>query len=215
MALSTSAPLSSALLASVPSDHPSSLLPSGLASSSGFCAGALGALVLRSAPRGAEVRPLWCAVPTAALWWLSALLVPPRWLPLALLVAWLGVVLSAVDFRHRRLPDVVTLPAYPLVGLALWWAGADLWRAAAGAALFLGFHLGVRLLAPSAMGGGDVKLAGPVGAVLASVSWWALPVGAVVASAVTLAVAAVRRTGGAPHGPGLLVAAWLAVLSTG
>lgn len=182
---------------------------------SGFCAGVLGARFLRRLPRGAVVHWAWCAVPTAALWWLSALLVPPRWLPLALLVAWLGVVLSAVDLRHRRLPDAVTLPAYPLVCLALWWAGADPWRAAAGGVLFLTCHLAVRLVAPSALGGGDVKLAGSVGAVLASVSWWALPVGAVVASAVTLALAPWRRAGGVPHGPGMLAAAWLAVASAG
>jgi leader peptidase (prepilin peptidase)/N-methyltransferase len=165
------------------------------------------------------VHPLWCAVPAAGLWWLSAVLVPPRWLPLALLVAWLGVVLSVVDFRHRRLPDAVTLPAWPLVGAALWWAGADPWRAVAGAALLFAFHLAVRLLAPGAMGGGDVKLAGPVGAVLASVSWWALPAGVVAASATTLVVALAlpprRRAGGVPHGPGLLTAAWLAVASAG
>ncbi|QFZ22097.1 prepilin peptidase [Saccharothrix syringae] len=182
---------------------------------SGFCTGVLGARFLRFAPRGAVVRPLWCAAPVAVLWWLSALLVPPEWLPLALLLAWLGVLLSAVDLRHRRLPDVLTLPAWPLVGAALWWAGAEPRRALAGGAVFFAGHLVVRLVAPSAMGGGDVKLAAPVGAVLASVSWLALPAGAAVASAVTLALALRRRAGGVPYGPGLLTAAWLAVASAG
>ncbi|MGM1059996.1 prepilin peptidase [Saccharothrix sp. Mg75] len=168
---------------------------------------------LRPARRATEVHRPACAALTVALWWPTALLVPPRWLPVALLVAWLGVLLSMLDFRHRRLPDAVTLPAYPLLGLALWWAGADPGRVLAGAAVFFAFHLAVRLLAPSAMGGGDVKLAGALGAVLAPVSWWALPAALVLSCAVTLALAPWFRTGGVPHGPGLLTATWLVVVS--
>ncbi|WP_367137689.1 prepilin peptidase [Saccharothrix sp. HUAS TT1] len=175
---------------------------------SGFLAGALGALLLRRLPRGADVHPLWCAAPTAVLWFTAWALAPPHLLPVSLLLAWLGVLLVVTDLRCRRLPDALTLPAYPAVGVALWLGGADLWRAAAGCLLFGGCHLAVRLLSPSAMGGGDVKLAGPLGAVLASVSWTALPAAAVLASAVTLALGLRWRSGGVPHGPGLLAATW-------
>ncbi|MEV8442274.1 A24 family peptidase [Actinosynnema sp. NPDC051121] len=182
---------------------------------SGFLAGAAGAGLLRRLPRGADVGWLWCAVPTAVLWFVAWALAPPSWLPVPLLLAWLGVLLTVTDLRHRRLPDALTLPAYPAVGVTLWLCDADLWRAVVGCALFGGFHLLVRLLAPSAMGGGDVKLAGPLGAVLASVSWSALPLAAVLASAVTLVLGLWWRGGGLPHGPGLLAATWVVAVSAG
>ncbi|ONI90308.1 prepilin peptidase [Saccharothrix sp. ALI-22-I] len=182
---------------------------------SGFLAGALGAGLLRHLPRGANVGWLWCAVPTAALWFVAWALAPPHWLPVPLLLAWLGVLLVATDLRHQRLPDALTLPAYPAIGLALWLCGADLGRALAGCVLFGGFHLLIRLLVPSAMGGGDVKLAGSLGAVLASVSWLALPVGALLASTITLFVGLWWRPDGVPHGPGLLAGTWLVAVSAG
>jgi leader peptidase (prepilin peptidase) / N-methyltransferase len=182
---------------------------------SGFLAGALGAQLLRLLPRGANVRLLWCAVPTAVLWFVAWALAPPRWLPVPLLLSWLGVLLVVTDLRHRRLPDALTLPAYPAVGVTLWLCGADLWRALAGCLLFGGFHLLVHVLARSAMGGGDVKLAGPLGAVLASVSWLALPVGALLAGAITLLLSLWQPTDTVPHGPGLLAATWLVAVSAG
>ncbi|GAB3009749.1 prepilin peptidase [Saccharothrix stipae] len=182
---------------------------------SGFVAGAVGAGLLRRLPRGADVHWLWCAAPTAVLWFVAWALAPPRWLPVPLLVAWLGVLLTVTDLRHRRLPDALTLPAYPAIGVALWLCGADLWRALAGCLLFGGFHLLVRLVAPAAMGGGDVKLAGSLGAVLASVSWLALPVGALLASALTLVLGRWWPDDGIPHGPGLVAATWLVAVSAG
>jgi leader peptidase (prepilin peptidase) / N-methyltransferase len=180
---------------------------------SGLVAGVLGARLLRVIPRGAEVGWSWCAVPVAVLWCVAGVLdVPPRWLPVPLVLGWLGVLLAVTDFRHRRLPDALTLPAYPVVFGLLWVCGASLWRALIGCLVFLGFHWAVRRFAPSAMGGGDVKLAGPLGAVLGSVSWHALPVAAVLASGITLVVALWRPSGGVPHGPGLLSATWLASL---
>ncbi|WP_309114813.1 A24 family peptidase [Saccharothrix sp.] len=181
---------------------------------SGFLVGAFGARLLRSLPRGASVHWAWCALPTAGLWALSAG-VPPRWLPVPFLVAWLGVLLSVVDFRHRRLPDFLTLPAYPLVGGVLAVCGADLARALGGGLAYFGLHLAVHKLSPASMGGGDVKLAGSLGAVLGSVSWVALPVAAVLASVITLTIALWRPRDGPPHGPGLVGATWLVSLAGG
>ena len=182
---------------------------------SGFLAGAVGAGLLRRLPRGADVCWLWCAVPTAVLWFVAWALAPPPWLPVPLVLAWFGVLLTVTDLRHRRLPDALTLPAYPVVGVTLWLCDADPWRAVAGCVVFGGFHLLVRLVSPSAMGGGDVKLAGPLGAVLASVSWPALPLAAGLASAVTLVLGLWWRGDGLPHGPGLLAATWLVAVSAG
>jgi leader peptidase (prepilin peptidase)/N-methyltransferase len=75
--------------------------------------------------------------------------------------------------------------------------------------VFGGAHLAVHVLAPRALGAGDVKLAGSLGAVLGAVGWSALVVGAVLAALGTAVVALARRTRAAPHGPGLLLATWL------
>ncbi|RKT56416.1 prepilin peptidase [Saccharothrix australiensis] len=176
---------------------------------SGFSAGVLGSRVLRVLPRGVDVRWLWCALPTAVLWSVASAASPPRWLPVPLALAWLGVLLVAADLRCRRLPDALTLSAHPVLGVALWLAGADLERAVIGCLVFSGLHAAVHLLAPAALGGGDVKLSGALGAVLGSVSWLALPVGAALASAITLVVALWRPPGGLPHGPGAVGATWL------
>ncbi|GHF27892.1 hypothetical protein GCM10017786_72420 [Amycolatopsis deserti] len=139
--------------------------------------------------------------------WAGLATVGPAWT--AFVLAALAVPLVAADLRHRRLPDVLTLPAYPLfVAVA-----PDPAKALAAAAVFAGAHLAVHLLAPRAMGAGDVKLAGALGAALGSAGWLALPAAAVLAAVVTTVLAATRRwPDGVPHGPGLLAAATTLVL---
>ncbi len=180
---------------------------------SGLIAGTLGARLLRTLPRGTNIRWLCCAAPTALLWWLTGLAdVPSKWLPVPLALAWLAVLLSTVDIRHSRLPDALTLPAYPLLAALLWVADANLLRALVGCLIFLAVHLTTHLLRPSALGGGDVKLSGAVGAVLGAVSWLALPLAAALASAITLTTALYRPKDNLPHGPGLAGATWLTSL---
>src|ERR1700710_1435564 len=71
--------------------------------------------------------------------------------------AWMTV-LSSYDIRQRRLPNLLTLPGgiAILVGAALAGHGVP---ALAGAGVLAGVYLLVHLVAPTAMGGGDVKLA--------------------------------------------------------
>jgi leader peptidase (prepilin peptidase)/N-methyltransferase len=140
---------------------------------------------------------------------------PWWWLPVPLLLAWLAVPLAAADLARHRLPDALTLPAYPVLGLAVALAaacgpdpGLGL-RAVLGVLLFGGAHAVVRVLAPAALGAGDVKLAGSLGAVLGALGWAALVVAAVLAAVITLLLALGRRRAVAPHGPGLLLATWL------
>ncbi|EFL06564.1 MULTISPECIES: A24 family peptidase [Actinomycetes] len=117
---------------------------------------------------------------------------PAWWLPVAWLVSVLGVPLALADVRHRRLPDVLTLPAYPVVALTLTLAAASGggWRLAAGAVLgcllFGGTHLIVHRLSAGGLGPGDVKLAGSFGAVLGAVGGLAPAVAAVLAAMVSL-----------------------------
>lgn len=146
-----------------------------------------------------DVRPLWAA-PAVGVLWAVAAVVDAR--PASYVVAWFGVVLAAIDLRHHRLPDALTLPLYPVLAVAEF---HRLGAAALTALVFGGAHLAVRRWRPGLMGGGDVKLAGSLGAVLP------LPMllpAAMLSSAVTLAIAAVRRTRRVPHGPGLLAATW-------
>ncbi|WP_020672662.1 prepilin peptidase [Amycolatopsis nigrescens] len=192
----------------------------------GCLTGLLGCLVLRRSRRPAPVHPGCCAAGVGLLWagtgwrWFSGGL-PPWWLPVPLVVTALAVPLALADLRYRRLPDVLTLPAYPLVALAV--AAVVLTgpeqgagpRAALGCLVFAGVHLVVRMLSPASLGAGDVKLAGALGAVLGAVGWAALVLAAAGAALGTALLAFVRRPGwrdGVPYGPGLLAAACLVAI---
>jgi leader peptidase (prepilin peptidase)/N-methyltransferase len=94
-----------------------------------------------------------------------------------LLLAPVGVLLTLVDFRVQRLPDVLTLPlagaAPALLGLAaLVPEHAGRWRTALLGALVLGgAYFLLFLLNPHGLGFGDVKLAPGLGAVLGWYGW--------------------------------------------
>jgi leader peptidase (prepilin peptidase)/N-methyltransferase len=79
-------------------------------------------------------------------------------------------------------------------------------------------HAAVHLLAPQALGAGDVKLAGPLGAVLGAASPAALLAGPLLAALLTalagalgMACGRLRRNDPLPHGPAMLVAALVLV----
>ena len=118
---------------------------------------------------------------TAALfaltaWWRGAEFDLPAFLALA----FVALVLTAIDIEHRRLPNAIVLPAVlafvALLALTGEW-GALLRAVIAGAALFA-FYLAIALIAPRGMGMGDVKLAALVGLALGWIGWDALVVGA-------------------------------------
>ncbi|MGK3203674.1 prepilin peptidase [Amycolatopsis sp. MEPSY49] len=120
---------------------------------------------------------------------------PAWWLPIPVVLTIVAVPLVLADLRHLRLPDVLTLPAYPLFGAAIGAAalgggGPSLAvRAAAGALLFGGAHALVARLAPGSLGAGDVKLSGSLGMVLGAAGWPALALAAVLAAVFSLALA--------------------------
>ncbi|GAA4004907.1 hypothetical protein GCM10022247_27490 [Allokutzneria multivorans] len=187
----------------------------------GFAAGAGARLLLARLDRGARVRFPLCECAVGGLWALAcAVPAPLWWLPVQLAVAWFAVALTVVDLRHSCLPDALTLPAYPAAGLlllpaALSGPGPPLAvRALCGAVVFLAVHAVVRAVSPAALGAGDVKLSGSLGAVAGAVEWIALPVVVVLAAVITAIVGALsprshrHREGGdsVPHGPGLLLA---------
>lgn len=212
----------------------------------GLVGGAGARVLVGRLRRGTTIAPPWCEAALGTLWSVSAWSwttgrLPGEWLPLLLGLGWLAVAAGSVDLLRGRLPDALTFPALPVVLLLVVPLGpASVARACAGAVALFGIHLLVRRTAPSAMGAGDVKLAAPLGAALAAVSWSALVVWAVLAAsgtaawAVGLVVRARRRhtravttPGGrdvtrhrgvgaataVPHGPSMLAAAWLVVAS--
>lgn len=101
-----------------------------------------------------------------------------------LYLAAVGVALAMIDFDHKRLPDALTLPSYP-VAIALfaaagavdghWWPFE---RALIGMAALFAFYDVVAFIAPRGMGGGDVKLSGVIGLYLGWLGWGELAVGA-------------------------------------
>ncbi len=185
----------------------------------GAAAGAIGRRIANRAVHGTS-RPPWPELAGAALsgllgWRAGTGQLPSWWLPVPLVLGWFAVPLVAADLARRRLPDALTLPAYPVLGLTIAVAAAAgpgpglALSALAGTIVFGGVHALVRAIAPAAMGGGDVKLAGSLGAVLGALGWPALAVAAVLAAVVTAVLALGTRATTAPHGPGLLAATWL------
>lgn len=142
-----------------------------------------------------------------------------------LLLAPVGVLLTVVDFRVRRLPDPLTLPfagaALALLGLtalvpehAGHWTTALLGSLALGGGYFVLF-----LINPAGMGFGDVKLALGTGAAL---GWYGWPtvmlgtfagflLGALYGAALVITRRATRKTA-IPFGPFLITGAFLGLL---
>jgi leader peptidase (prepilin peptidase)/N-methyltransferase len=188
-----------------------------LLATTGATTGTASHFLLTRLRRGALIPKGQLALGVSVLWALSGW----WWLPVPLLVAWLAVTLTAVDLKHRRLPNALTLPAYPVtaavVTLASTQAGWQVAKNALLGATILGtLYLAVRLISPSAMGAGDVKLSGTQGAIMGAVGLPAVAVGAALAALLTLLLPAVSprrlrehwRTG-IPHGPALLAATYV------
>ena len=175
-------------------------------------------------PGPAVPAPLIVAV-TALLFALAALRFgASAELPAYLVLAAAGVLLAVVDLRHRLLPNRVVGPALVAGALLLTAAAAvdgrwdDLARAALGAVVLFAVFLLLALISPSALGMGDVKLAGLLGLHLGWLGWDAVLLGAaagfVVQAAVSLVLLVARRIelrGELPFGPAMLAGAVLAI----
>ncbi|MFC3576903.1 prepilin peptidase [Streptomyces yaanensis] len=142
-----------------------------------------------------------------------------------LLLAPVGVLLTIVDFRVQRLPDVLTLPLAALA-LVLLAAAAALpehagdWLTALLGALVLGCAYFVLFLVnPNGMGFGDVKLALALGAVLGWYGWGTVVLGTfagfLFGGLYGLGLVALRRAGrrtSIPFGPFLIAGAFVGLL---
>jgi leader peptidase (prepilin peptidase) / N-methyltransferase len=148
-------------------------------------------------------------------------------LPVYLYFAVVSVPLVVIDLRTHRLPNVLTLSAYPIVlsGLIVPALAYGDWTrlgwALAGGAVVLALFALLHLINPAGMGMGDVKLAGPMGALLGWISWSVVLVGTFLGFAlgaiVGIALIIARRAGrksAIPFGPFMLAGAWIAILAS-
>lgn len=171
--------------------------------------------------------PLLVEVTAAALLGLLGAAVHPA--PVLAAACWLAVCaipLAFVDGAARRLPDVLTGPAYAGTVVLLLLAAAvggdwpALVRGLLGGAAFTGFCLVLLLVSRSGLGLGDVKLAAGLGTVLGWLGWVAV-FGGVLAGFLLAASAGVAllATGHAgrktqiPFGPFLIAGTFLVVLA--
>ncbi|WP_143263042.1 prepilin peptidase, partial [Amycolatopsis pretoriensis] len=175
---------------------PTILLPLAAAATAPFTARALDRA---RAPIPGKLAAILTALATAAVTaGRAAGATPVWWLPIPIALTVIAVPLALADLRHLRLPDILTLPAYPLIGAAIGAAAfggggpSPIARAAAGALLFGGAHALVARLAPGSLGAGDVKLSGSLGMVLGAAGWPHLALAAVLAALLSLAFAMVR-----------------------
>ena len=143
-------------------------------------------------------------------------------------VAVLGVALAAIDIAAQRLPDPLTLPAYPILITLLTGAAfvshdfAALLRALLGGLALAVAYLLLALVRPGQLGGGDIKLAGIAGLALGWLGWPTLIAGAalgfVLSAIVSVALLAARRVtlhSAICFGPFLLGGALLAAITSG
>lgn len=139
----------------------------------------------------------------------------------------LGVALGAIDIAVHRLPDKLTLPAYPVLiallgaAAAIGHDGGALLRALLGGGALIAGYLLLAVVRPGQLGGGDVKLAGLIGLGLGWLGWPTLIFGAalafVLSALVSLALLAARRIslrGAICFGPFMLGGALLAILAS-
>lgn len=151
--------------------------------------------------------------------------------PSAALLIWIGVfgvAVSAVDLRHHRLPDTLTVPGVLITVLVvllthLIGSGAgsvgSLPRALLAGVVLMAVLAVPAILVPAAMGWGDVKLVLSLGVATGFVSWdcalLGIALGFVVAALVALGgIVAGRWTAKTTiaFGPFLVAGAWLALL---
>ncbi|SDQ95299.1 prepilin peptidase [Arthrobacter crystallopoietes] len=149
-------------------------------------------------------------------------------LPALLYLAVLGVLLGAIDARHKLLPNRLVLPfllgALCLLGIASLISGTwllFLGGVLGGAAMFV-VYLIMALIKPGGMGMGDVKLAAVVGlyaGYLGLNAWLLVLVGAFILNAVAILVLmlgkVLTRKLEIPFGPSMIAATLMVPLVSG
>jgi leader peptidase (prepilin peptidase) / N-methyltransferase len=154
---------------------------------------------------------------------------PSPVLPAFCVLAAVGVPLAYIDAAHKRLPDPLTLPSYPVAVVLLGIAalatpdgGRHFLTGLAGLAAAWLLFVMQALIYPAGIGRGDVKLSGLLGLYLGwlgiSTLIEGLVLGYLLAAVAGLALLAARRAtrkSQVPFGPFLLAGALAAILLSG
>jgi leader peptidase (prepilin peptidase)/N-methyltransferase len=125
----------------------------------------------------------------------------------SLVLVWLAA-LSCYDVRQRRLPNALTVPGAAVILLAATVAGRGV-PALAGAVALDALYLLVHLLAPAAMGAGDVKLAIGLGGLAGCFGvevWFLAALAAPLLTALLGLAGRLRGAATVPHGPSMCLA---------
>jgi leader peptidase (prepilin peptidase) / N-methyltransferase len=146
-------------------------------------------------------------------------------LPAFCYLAVMGVLLGAIDARHKLLPNRLVLPflvgALVLLGLAAVVSGTwlQLLGGLLGGAVLFALYLAMALIKPGGIGLGDVKLATVVGlyaGYLGLNAWLLVLLGAFLLNAVAILVLmlarVLNRNSDIPFGPAMIAATLLAPL---
>ncbi len=150
-------------------------------------------------------------------------------LPAFCFLAVVSVALAFIDVAHRRLPDLLTLPSYPVAIVALAAATpfvrhgpGHLVHAVVGLAAALAFYLILALIYPAGIGWGDVKLSGLLGLYLGWVSPAALVIGlaagfvlAALAGLALIAAGKATRRSQIAFGPFMLAGSLAVIIAAG
>lgn len=172
--------------------------------------------------------PLSVEVTAAALLGaLAARVHPALVLAAACWLALCAVPLTFIDVAVRRLPDLLTIPAWAGTAFLLMLAAAvsghwyDLARAGLGGLALAGFYLALALISPAGMGLGDVKAAASIGTLLAWAGWRVLIAGgcagfllAAIYATAALATRRATRKQHIPFAPFMLTGAFAILLLT-
>lgn len=143
-------------------------------------------------------------------------------LPAYLYLAAIGIALALIDLDVKRLPDVITLPSYPvavvLLGVGSLHEPHSLLRAALGGAAMFALYFALCFAYPAGMGFGDVKLSGVLGLYTGWLGWdvWAagLMLGFLLGGVFGIGVVLSKRGGrktAVPFGPFMIIGAFLAI----
>lgn len=143
-----------------------------------------------------------------------------------LYLAAISIALTLIDLDTHRLPNAIVLPGYVVLAVLFLLACAfgapweALFRSLVGGAALFAFYFVLRLIRPGGMGGGDVKLAGVLGAALGWIGWSALIVGAfaafVLGGVFGVALMIARRAGrksAIPFGPWMIAGTWVGIFT--
>jgi len=178
---------------------------------------------------GVRFLSAWLAAGAMALASVVALAVPAELLPAWAIVCGVGIWLAYIDWRTKILPTRIILP---LDAVLLTTVAIEAGVAGAPAVLIRGVLAGIAMFcvywvfwwiaglrSPGSFGFGDVRFSAPLGLVLGTGGWWALPVGLylgiLVGGIAGLVFKARGHAAGFALGPWMLLGAVLGPLVSG